>query len=207
MKTEEKVSTTSLKIFAAFGVIGLVAIPFVVGLFFWILAGVASRESDQDSNASLDIDQGVSASSTVEGYANVGESCTDKKGIVCLPNLYCHIVQGKGSCAAKNDAAPHILSARFEGLQPQDTGAYIAMNNKPVVISVDAVHAKSARVEIISDDGVSSVKPMTTANQVTFETSIVLPEGFRGKIILTIESKEGHTNSLVKRVAFDSDTR
>lgn len=207
MKTEEKVSTTSLKIFAALGVIGLITIPFVIGLFFWILSESVAQDIVVESNASRATDQNFSASSTVEGYIQVGESCTEKNGMVCLPNLYCHIVQSKGSCAAKNDAAPHILSARFEGLQPQNTGMYLAMTNKPIGISVDAVHAKSARVEVLPIDGVSSVTHMTTSDQVTFETSIVLPEAFKGKIILTIESKEGHTNSLVKRVAFDGDTR
>lgn len=207
MKTNEKNSTISLKVFAVLGVIGLIAIPFVIGLFFWILSESVSQDVKKELDASLATKQMLSASSTVEGYVDLGEPCTEKNGTVCFPHLYCHVVQGKGSCVSKNNASPHILSARFEGLQPQNSGTYIAMNNKPIIISVNAAYAVSARVEILSQEGISFVKSMTTSDHNTYETTISLPEAFDGKILLTVESKEGHTNSLVKRVAFDADTR
>ena len=188
-----------LKILAGLGMAAFIFVPILMHLFV-----IAMSEVVKTSMRDVRVVAQQSATSTAratENFALAGTSCDEAQGALCAPPLFCHVVKGKGLCADKTDTAPHIVSTRFEGLQPQDVG-YVAQNKTSVNIEVTAVNIVKASVLLIADATTTHAQiDMKKTAAGKFAASLKLDTGFAGQLIILVTGKDGSTNSLLKRVA------
>jgi hypothetical protein len=132
--------------------------------------------------------------------ASAGDACDEAKGEVCAAPLYCRTTPSERSCATKGQGAPHILSARFDGLQPSDTVYVPSHPEGEVTVSLTAANGKLARLILLPKTGEGLEHGMEKAEGGEFYQTFLLPQGFEGRLIVQVEAADGSTNSLVKYI-------
>ena len=143
----------------------------------------------------------IASSSLLLLVGKAGESCDEAKGVLCQPPLYCQVGTAGSSCAIKGKDSPQILSATYDGLQPEAKGD-IAIAGQPINADVTASNAIQAQIVLFDDTG-RAIKDIALNKDTNahFTGSFELPAGFSGNLVLIISDQQGDTNSLLKRVA------